>query len=42
MPDFQITIDSETVRGLFEGDSGLTKCVVPQVEAPILQARGGL
>ncbi len=23
MPEYQITIDSETVHGLFQGDSGL-------------------
>jgi transposase-like protein len=38
MPDFQITIDSETVQGLFQGDAGLAK-LLERVLNQVLEAQ---
>jgi putative transposase len=38
MPDYQITIDGETVHGLFQGDSGLAK-LLEQVLNQVLEAQ---
>ena len=38
MPDYQITIDGETVHGLFQGDAGLTK-LLEQVLNQVLEAQ---
>jgi transposase-like protein len=38
MPDYQITIDGETVHGLFQGDSGLAK-LLEQVLNQVLDAQ---
>src|SRR5258706_14521999 len=38
MPEYQITIDSETVHGLFQGDSGLAK-LLEQVSNQVLEAQ---
>jgi putative transposase len=38
MPDYQITIDGETVRGLFAGDAGLAK-LLEQVLNQVLEAQ---
>jgi putative transposase len=38
MPDYQITIDGETVQGLFQGDTGLAK-LLEQVLNQVLEAQ---
>lgn len=38
MPAYQITIDGETVQGLFQGDAGLAK-LLEQVLNQVLEAQ---